>query len=123
MEPKKKYLYIALFWTVLVTFLSLVNNIKSDIGLEIPYKDKIVHFVFYSVFTGIWGLFFLTFQKNKNKTLLLVFFFSIFYGIIMEICQGMFTTTREPDVYDVLANTLGSVFGWCILCFLLRKKK
>lgn len=123
MEPKKKYLYIALFWTVLVTFLSLVNNIKSDIGLEIPYKDKIVHFVFYSVFTSIWGLFFLTFQKNKNKTLLLVFFFSIFYGIIMEICQGMFTTTREPDVYDVLANTLGSVFGWYILCFLLRKKK
>jgi len=32
-------------------------------------------------------------------------------GIALEIAQGLFTTTRQMDVHDALANTLGVVAG------------
>jgi VanZ family protein len=32
-------------------------------------------------------------------------------GIAMEIAQG-FTPTRQPDVFDVLANITGVMLGW-----------
>jgi VanZ family protein len=32
-------------------------------------------------------------------------------GIALEFAQGLFTTTRQMDVHDALANTLGVVAG------------
>jgi len=32
-------------------------------------------------------------------------------GIALEIAQGLFTTTRQMDVHDALANTLGVLAG------------
>ena len=32
-------------------------------------------------------------------------------GVALEIAQGLFTTTRQMDVYDALANTLGVTAG------------
>ena len=37
--------------------------------------------------------------------------FVVIYGIIIEILQGVLTTTRESDLFDALANTLGAIVG------------
>lgn len=111
----KTYFVIAILWTSFVTTLSLIT-ISSENGKSIvfDFNDKYVHFAFYLVFVIVWFWFLIKtkFAKNANNIALIS---AILYGIIMEICQGVFTTTRTPDVYDVIANTLGALTGITII--------
>jgi glycopeptide antibiotics resistance protein len=45
----------------------------------------------------------------------------VVYGIVIELLQGSATTYRTPDVWDVLANSIGVILG--SLTFLLFFKK
>jgi VanZ family protein len=45
---------------------------------------------------------------------------SIIYGSLIEIAQGVFTTTRKADILDVLANTLGSMLAVALIFVLLQ---
>lgn len=111
----KTYFVIAILWTCFVTTLSLMT-ISSENGKSIvfDFNDKYVHFAFYLVFVIVWfwSLIKTKFAKNAKNIALIS---AILYGIIMEICQGVFTTTRTPDVYDVVANTLGAFTGITII--------
>lgn len=111
----KTYFVIAILWTCFVTTLSLMT-ISSENGKSIvfDFNDKYVHFAFYLVFVIVWFWFLIKTKFAKNaKNIALIS--AILYGIIMEICQGVFTTTRTPDVYDVVANTLGALTGITII--------
>jgi len=44
------------------------------------------------------------------------------YGIAMEICQKLFTTTRTADVLDLLANTAGALVGLLIITKIVNNK-
>jgi VanZ family protein len=119
---KKTYFLLAISWTVIVTVLSLIT-ISSDIGSSINFenKDKYVHFTFYFVFVVLWFLY----AKRKNisfKTKFIVLFSAIGYGVLMEICQGVFTKTRTADILDVVANSLGAISGLLLVIFLNNKK-
>ena len=112
MLNKNFLLFFALSWTLIVTYLSLAT-IDSQLGNEIHIKnkDKIVHFVFYFLFVFLWS-FYANFKKitpNPFKKIILI---AIFYGIMMEIFQGVFTTDRTADIFDVVANSLGAIAGF-----------
>lgn len=36
---------------------------------------------------------------------------SVFFGIIIEILQGLYTTTRREDILDVAANVFGATLA------------
>lgn len=114
----KLYFLIAVSWTLVITILSLIT-IDSSVGssIKLPNKDKYVHFTFYFVFVIVWSLFFRT-----NKSKLFIIFSAIGYGILMEICQGVFTVTRTPDFLDIIANSLGALFG-IVFIFIYKKNK
>jgi VanZ family protein len=119
---KKTYLFLAILWTIVVTLLSLIT-ISSSLAsaIPIPNKDKYVHFTFYFVFVVLWFLY----SKSENsdpKSKFSVLLASIGYGILMEICQGLFTNYRTPDIYDVLANSAGAILGLFFISFIKRKK-
>jgi VanZ family protein len=120
---QKTYFLLAVLWTSIVTVLSLVT-ISSDVGsaINIQYKDKYVHFTFYFVFVILWCQF-VKGYKPINKTKLTVLFSAIGYGILMEICQGLFTTTRTADILDVLANSFGAIVGLFVVSTLYKNKK
>lgn len=114
--PNKRILFcLALSWTGVIGFLCLIQaNDIPKVKIPILSLDKIVHAFFYFVFTSLWFLFFL---KKFNKTaplklLILVFILSVFYGIIIEILQGVLTLTRNADVFDVLANVTGALIAF-----------
>jgi len=119
---KKTYFLLAILWTLLVTVLSLIT-IKSDIGssINIANKDKFVHFTFYFVFVVLWFLY--VESKNINpKTKYKILVASIGYGILMEICQGIFTINRITDIFDVLANSAGAILGILFMSYIKRNK-
>lgn len=79
---------------------------------DFRYKDKVVHFCFYFIFTISWYLFFKRLKKlNKGNVRLNVFLFAAGYGAFIELCQWLFTTGRTADIVDIIANTGGSAFA------------
>ena len=61
--------------------------------------------------------------KNKvswNDKVFLVII-AVVIGALVEVCHGYFTTTRQADVYDALANAIGCVLGITIAGFLFGK--
>jgi VanZ family protein len=94
----------------------------SNMGGDIPYKDKYVHFSFYFVFTIFWYMFFTARRGGSFKLALLIFFFAVMYGAAIEICQGLFATGRSADILDVAANTAGSATAVVLLRLLFRNK-
>ena len=105
----------------MITVLSLISlgNIGSNIN--IPNKDKYVHFIFYFVFVVLW------FSQTKNRNIskknkIIVLFSAIGYGILMEICQGL-TETRTPDVMDALANSIGAILGLFFISLIYKFRK
>lgn len=45
---------------------------------------------------------------DDSKAYLISFIFSVFFGITIEILQGVFTKTRAADVTDILGNAIGA---------------
>ena len=99
------FLYCGLiFFFSSLPLIILPSNI---IGL-----DKLLHIIAYA------GLGFLSYQvlvnyRNGERTFLLIiitFIFSLCYGISDEFHQS-FVPGREPDVYDVIADGIGSSIG------------
>ena len=119
------FLLAAVAWTLFITYacLTAAANIPKAAWLNFEHKDKIVHFTFYLVFTLLWVL---DLKKVKNfspkKARLFVFVIAVIFGVIIEICQGMFTVERSPDALDVLANTSGSAAAILMLWFFDKKK-
>ena len=75
-----------------------------------PEQDKAVHFVFYFIFIILWFFALQLYKKSKYFNLKL-FLIAVFYGILMEFFQSVFTKNREGDFYDAIANTFGALFG------------
>ena len=115
---ERNFLFFAIIWTLLITVASLVNfnNVPK---VAIPGNDKLVHFLFYLFFVVFWS-----FALHKNfyfkKYSFIIIVFAIVYGIIIEVLQGVLTSTRQADFYDVLANTAGAIVGSVIL-FVVKK--
>lgn len=100
---RKIYIILTLLWVVSITILSLVSFDKNTI-ITVQNTDKIVHFTFYFILTL---LLFRCVKKTMKFKYLIIISLSIFYGIIIEVLQMSFTTTRKGDLYDVLANSIG----------------
>jgi VanZ family protein len=113
-------IYFAIILTIVITFLSLqtVKIPKSTFG----YFDKVAHVSAYSALSLSWFLSFCL-SENKNRNLLLIGIAISIYGIIIEFIQGNYTTNREADIYDVLANTFGLLIGFGIFHFWKQKRK
>ena len=121
---KKIYFYSAIFWSGLILYLCLENadNLKE---ITIPNFDQVIHIVFHFVFTILW---FLYLKKKLNslnnfKTLSMALVLSFIFGIIIEVLQEFFTTTRSADIFDILSNVLGSLLGVISINLLNRNNK
>jgi|GEM_PF-366317 len=87
----------------LLTYLLLMEMAPATDGSL--YKDKIQHVI---AFGGVafWGL--LAIPGYPKATL----FGLTVFGAVMEVLQGILTTTRQPSVYDWLADVVGILLAW-----------
>lgn len=116
---ERNFLLLAIIWTVLITVASLVSS-SAIPKVNLLWNDKIVHFLFYLVFVVLWS-FANVKSYLKMKYDLLIVVFAIFYGIIIEVFQSVLTKTREADLFDAFANSLGAIVGF--VGFLIVKNK
>ena len=118
----KKHLYTILFisWVVVITLLSLFSfpELDNEVVIEIPYIDKITHFTFHLIFVVLGCLF----LKEKigeafkpNKGILIILIAAILYGILIEVLQYVMPFDRAAEIWDILANTMGALFGGLLI--------
>jgi len=118
------YFWAAALWTVFITVCCLVSikNFES-VPVNDGYTDKYVHCTFYFIFTMLWFFYFRLIKPGDNrKQRLLVFLLAVVFGIIIEICQQLFTTDRSADITDVAANTTGSAIAILVLWLFSKRK-
>ncbi|MEM8762594.1 MAG: VanZ family protein [Bacteroidota bacterium] len=114
LELKRKHFAVLFFlWVTCITVLSLVSFSELDTDIvQIPFVDKITHFVFYFGFV-FFGSFWLGRTQvffNMNKVLG-VFLLGIAYGGFMELLQLTLTQDRAAEWTDMLFNLLGASFA------------
>ena len=129
---KRRITYIAvsaLFAAYIVAVLCLTLLDLSDKTPELPKyflgipMDKLAHFLMYFAYP-ITGWLMLSYNKNIKIGQKYIFSCLIISGLAFaaftETAQGMFTTYRESDPLDFLANILG-IFSGSLIIWLLRK--
>jgi VanZ family protein len=121
---KQIVFWIALFWTGVVLFLSLVQADKIP-AVNIENLDKVVHAFFHFVFTSLWILFFKTQIKDPDsyKPYVISFLFSVLFGVTVEMLQGQYTTTRKEDALDVAANIVGATLAVFSIILYFKNKR
>ena len=120
--------FTAIAYTCALTIGSLVKPVKL-IDTTISNIDKLLHLGAYFGLAVLWLCFIHSIKTGatqhwvafKPKVYITMAILLVLYGIIIELLQGSATTYRTPDVWDVLANSIGVLLG--SLTFLLFFKK
>lgn len=102
---ERNALGIAIILTVFITILSLVS-LKGIHIIKVNNSDKFEHFFGYIILSLSWLYAFKDDLTKQSKKFLLIILL-IIYGIIIEVLQGVLTTNRQADFYDVIANSIG----------------
>jgi hypothetical protein len=115
----KVYALAGIFWTIVITFLSLVSadQVSAFSIWDLAGVDKISHLMSYLLHTFLWCMA----TRNSKIPVYFVLIFSASFGIIMEICQFYLFNGRTFELLDVLANILGSLAGIILFKNLLIK--
>lgn len=76
--------------------------------------DKLVHCSFYIILSVLmfWGWKKqTTFPWLRHNTVVKILLFASAYGFAVEVAQELFTTDRQFDLIDALANSTGAIAG------------
>jgi VanZ family protein len=122
LAPNKKVVWTALFWTFIIVVLCFKTP-SVEKRLYFTNADKIAHFSFYFGFVVLWYRH-LAYKKCTtitSKTYLVIV--AIILGILIELGQGYFTTTRQTDFWDVVANSSGCLGGMIFVNLFLKNYK
>ena len=106
-----------LVWGLMVIAVVVSSLLpQHQIPIEIPFTDKVAHFITYMFLTFIALI-----SSTQKHSVLMILALQILIGVFVEFAQS-FTPDRTPELLDVLANSLGVLVG-ALVYFLFRKIK
>ena len=110
----------------IISFILLTmpgSDIPKSSLFDILYFDKWVHIGMFGLLTIFWGYPFLKMTKGSVKLFYKISLIVIFYGTAMEFVQKYWTVGRSFDIFDILADSFGSIVACFFLIARLKKKK
>lgn len=109
------YLFPAIGIGILIGILTLLPTLNVNKVVQIEQSDKIAHFMAYFVLglTTIWGIYKMKGLISRKNWIVLIIAISG-YGILLEIAQKLFTSHRQLDPLDMVANIIGVVAAWAL---------
>jgi len=109
----KQLLVVCILYSVFITIIFLLptKEIPKLFDTFIPI-DKLVHVFIFLVLTFLW-LLYVNSVLNDTKPILLLFILvaSLFYGILIEVIQELYVSSRGAEVLDVIADLVGTGLG------------
>lgn len=118
----KNKLFTHLFFTI-VTAATLALTLLPSENLgpnELFQYDKIGHFSLFFAWTLGFGLVLISRNPEKAKILIIIVV-GAFFGLLIEFSQYLLPTGRYFEVYDALANILGSICAGMVIHYLKKK--
>lgn len=111
-----KYNLAAILWALVILGLTLSpGSIMPDLSFwHLLSFDKAAHMFVFAVLVFQLAMGFYKqyrFRVLRYHALQSAFIFSVIYGGLIELLQGMLFSDRHPDVIDFVANTIGSIAG------------
>ena len=113
---------LAISWLILMCILFVLpgsalpeQNWFADIQL-----DKWVHIGLFAVLLFLWAS---AFELGLPRNAWLVIIIAIGYGMLVEFVQKTWIPNRSFDMYDVVADAIGSVIGVWIWWRVYKKNK
>ena len=110
-----KHILPSFAWAI---FIIILSGLSSDHFVETNFHfDKVIHFIEYSALSLIMSIGLkrqYSFPKIRSNAFKISISFSILYGGIIELTQILFFNGREGDLLDILANSLGALFGYVL---------
>ena len=122
MEKRKKvYLLLisSVVWAIIIFVLCTLP--PSEVPkTKILYFDKVAHFGIFFIQSVLLSLF-LNFRTRKSyfQKILFSTLMAFIYGGLIEILQTKFFN-RSGDIYDLVADIVGGLFGAIIYPVILR---
>lgn len=116
---KSKILAIAWFLLMDVLFFLPGSALPKEHWLEVIYIDKWIHIALFAV---LIFLFCSAFNVTLHRKLWMLLITVIIYGFLIEVVQKLWVPNRSFDLYDVLADTAGSILGLFAWLRMNRKK-
>lgn len=84
--------------------------------IDVDQTDKLLHILAYCGLMILWfNALFNTRNINKIKSFTYSISIAFIFGIIIEVLQGVFTSSRNLDLYDILANSIGITIGFIVV--------
>lgn len=121
-----KHFIRSFIWGVLILFLCLLpkSNVPKVQIITIPHFDKWVHAGMFFIFTFLLLLDFksiINLWEEKKRYVSIIFGITLVHGGLIEILQNYLSPTRSGDWFDWYADIAGTVFGFFIGYFFLKK--
>ena len=120
-EPKP-LLVIGILYTLFITVAFLYPSVKLP-QTSIPVPDKFIHALIHGVLSFIWLYY--SFSADKyhisNRIVFVVLVICFFYGVTIEASQHWFTLSRQFDLFDILANSVGSLIGLLVFSIFIKR--
>ena len=103
---------------LVIIYLSLAGSQTFGTGafINIPYIDKIGHFVLYFVLMAVIILEHRNYFRD-TRHLLLIALVPISFGVLMEFCQMLLTSDRKGEVLDAIFDCAGigsALYIWMV---------
>lgn len=117
MKNKTNWLLPSILWFFITTILLCLPGKKIPrIGFlqHIPQFDKIVHIVLFGILS------FLFCKSSPKKYYWFVAILCALYGVAMEFVQKNYIPNRSFDIWDIVADTIGS---FAAVIFILTERK
>lgn len=110
-------------WALAASYAAvvLVLSLLPETGGPTRLWDKANHFTAYAVMSFLFIRAFRPEKRSFGGTLAAVAGASLF-GVFVEFLQS-FTSTRQADALDALANALGAALGAAVYCWFTRFMK
>jgi VanZ family protein len=109
---------LAVLWTAFIIYglTSIPSELPRFPWLALPWVDKVIHVVLFGVEAALLGLASTT--DNGPKRWLSIFIWCFVLGGGLEIIQYYWVDGRSGDVFDLLADMLGSLAGMASVHFI-----
>ncbi|MDB5240646.1 MAG: hypothetical protein JWP57_1271 [Spirosoma sp.] len=101
MNRSKLLYYAAIGWTLAI-FIGC--SLPGDgLSYEITNRDKLIHVSIFLIFGYLW--------RMLGYRAIVVLLAGAIYGYLIEVWQGVMPINRSYDLYDALADTIGTILG------------
>lgn len=102
--------FVAVLWLLIMCVLFFLPGsvLPEPNWLNQIHFDKIVHIGLFAILLFLWRS---AFNLQGKNYYWMLFITAILYGFLVEIVQLNWVPNRSFDLYDVLADSVGSALG------------